>query len=86
MTDATSSPVSGVPRNTRQRYEVLTLLDDESGFRTAYQLHMLLVARGARAPQDQRRAGSPADPLPGDPDGDPAPADLGPQPPSTGSV
>ena len=48
MTDAMSGSVSGVPRNTRQRYEVLALLDEESGFRTPYQLHMLLVARGAK--------------------------------------
>jgi len=48
VTDAMSSSVSSGPRNTRQRYEVVALLDEESGFRTANQLHMLLVARGAK--------------------------------------
>ncbi len=48
MTDAMPGSVSGLPRNTRQRNEVLALLDEESGFRTPYQLHMLLVARGAK--------------------------------------
>lgn len=47
MTASMSSSASGVPRNTRQRNEVLALLDEESGFRTPYQLHTLLVARGA---------------------------------------
>lgn len=36
------------PRNTRQRGEVLTLLDEVQDFRTAQQLHLLLRQRGAK--------------------------------------
>lgn len=39
--------VPGVPRQTRQRAEVLALLDDGAGFRTAQQLHAVLRGRGA---------------------------------------
>ena len=42
----TQSP--GVTRNTRQRGEVLTLLEETDEFRTAQQLHLGLVARGAK--------------------------------------
>lgn len=38
----------GVTRNTRQRGEVLTLLEETDEFRTAQQLHLGLVARGAK--------------------------------------
>ncbi|MET7398928.1 transcriptional repressor [Dactylosporangium sp. NPDC005572] len=43
-----SDMLAGTSRNTRQRAEVLTLLDEVPDFRTAQQLHALLVRRGAR--------------------------------------
>jgi Fur family ferric uptake transcriptional regulator len=42
----TQSP--GVARNTRQRGEVLTLLEETDEFRTAQQLHLDLLGRGAK--------------------------------------
>jgi Fur family transcriptional regulator, ferric uptake regulator len=38
----------GITRNTRQRGEVLALLEETDGFRSAQQLHADLRARGAR--------------------------------------
>jgi Fur family ferric uptake transcriptional regulator len=40
--------LAGTSRNTRQRNEVLALLDEEVDFRTPHQLHELLRARGAQ--------------------------------------
>ncbi|MFG2043681.1 Fur family transcriptional regulator [Dactylosporangium sp. NPDC048998] len=40
--------ISGATRNTRQRHEVLALLDEIADFRTPQQLHALLRERGAQ--------------------------------------
>ncbi|WP_432840434.1 Fur family transcriptional regulator [Dactylosporangium sp. CA-092794] len=40
--------MTGAARNTRQRYEVLALLDEVADFRTPQQLHALLLQRGAQ--------------------------------------
>lgn len=40
--------VPGIARNTRQRVEVLTLLEETDGFRSAQQLHAQLRDRGAK--------------------------------------
>jgi Fur family ferric uptake transcriptional regulator len=42
------SQISNTTRNTRQRGEVLALLQEVDGFRTAQQLHMELRQRGAK--------------------------------------
>jgi hypothetical protein len=39
---------SGAPRNTRQRGEVLALLEEIDDFRTPQQLHVDLLQRGAK--------------------------------------
>jgi Fur family ferric uptake transcriptional regulator len=44
----TAGPPPKATRNTRQRGEVLTLLDETEDFQTAQQLHHLLRERGAR--------------------------------------
>ncbi len=43
-----SQPTPGIPRNTRQRAEVLALLEEIDGFRSPQQLHTALRDRGAR--------------------------------------
>jgi Fur family transcriptional regulator, ferric uptake regulator len=43
-----SEMMSGATRNTRQRHEVLALLDDVADFRSPQQLHALLRERGAK--------------------------------------
>jgi Fur family ferric uptake transcriptional regulator len=43
-----SQAVPGATRNTRQRVEILELLDDVNGFQTPQQLHASLRQRGAR--------------------------------------
>jgi Fur family ferric uptake transcriptional regulator len=43
-----TSPMPGATRNTRQRTEVLSLLGETDGFRSAQQLHADLRERGAR--------------------------------------
>lgn len=42
-----SDMMAGTTRNTRQRNEVLALLDEVQDFRTPHQLHALLMQRGA---------------------------------------
>jgi Fur family ferric uptake transcriptional regulator len=46
--DSVSQSASGTTRNTRQRSEVLALLDEIGDFRTAQQLHLALLERGAQ--------------------------------------
>jgi Fur family ferric uptake transcriptional regulator len=43
-----SQPVPGATRNTRQRAEILELLDDVDDFQTPQRLHATLRERGAR--------------------------------------
>ncbi|WP_433221673.1 Fur family transcriptional regulator [Dactylosporangium sp. CS-047395] len=43
-----SETIGGASRNTRQRFEVLALLDEVTDFRTPQQLHAMLRERGAQ--------------------------------------